>query len=145
MFRLAKGVYIPSFTAENRPNADQIVGLALVDGVLNLSDGSTWSIAGGGGGGAIDPIELTVSRDIVATDNGGRLLNKTVTNITVTLLADDAANEFTLEQESSGTITVVGDIGVTVNGAVLDTTLAGDFLLVERTGTNEYRVRAGGA
>jgi hypothetical protein len=144
MFRLADGVYVPSFTAGNRPNADQIVGLALVDGVLNLSDGSMWTVVGGGGG-ASDPVELTASRDVLSSDNGGRLLNKTVTNITVTLLADDAANEFTLEQESSGTITVVGDIGVTVNGAVLDTTLAGDFLLVERTGTNEYRVRAGSA
>lgn len=144
MFRLAKGVYIPSFTAENRPNADQIVGLVLVDGVLNLSDGSAWSVVGSGTGGSASSTEITTSRSATSTDE--ILISNSASNLSITIDAGMPKDfgPLILVQGSTGTVQALEGSGVTFIGASRITALEGQKVVVMWIGSDKYSVQVVG-
>lgn len=88
------------------------------------------------------PNALTSTRSTTTADNGVTLSNATASNYTVTVAVDTIAQATMLQQESTGTITLVAGAGVTFIGASLATAGQGGILTILPTSTaNTYIVK----
>jgi hypothetical protein len=61
--------------------------------------------------------QLIASRDVTSFDYGDMVINNTASNFTLTIRAGMVANfGFAALQAAGGTITITGELGVTING-----------------------------
>lgn len=90
-------------------------------------------------------ISLAASRNSVTGDSGKTIYNSSVTNRVLTIVANTISDPTVLQQENTGTMTLVAGAGVTFIGAALASDKPGSLLSILPTSTaNTYIVIKGG-